>query len=149
MMMFLNKQATMICIDNSEWMRNGDYIPSRFQAQSDAVNLICGAKTQVTCLCIIMLEIFFLMILFDFFFYLIKKWGFDWIYRLIQRTLWGFWQWREKGFVYWPLPPLILARFWLVCMVWSFFFFFFNSFTCLCHWFNFSIGLLEILYFDI
>lgn len=59
MMMFLNKQATMICIDNSEWMRNGDYIPSRFQAQSDAVNLICGAKTQVTCLCIIMLEFFF------------------------------------------------------------------------------------------
>lgn len=36
----------MICIDNSEWMRNGDYSPSRFQAQSDAVNLICGAKTQ-------------------------------------------------------------------------------------------------------
>ncbi|WOK98809.1 hypothetical protein Cni_G07521 [Canna indica] len=39
-------EATMICIDNSEWMRNGDYSPSRFQAQADAVNLICGAKTQ-------------------------------------------------------------------------------------------------------
>ncbi|KAK3005173.1 hypothetical protein RJ639_016341 [Escallonia herrerae] len=39
-------QATMICIDNSEWMRNGDYSPNRFQAQADAVNLICGAKTQ-------------------------------------------------------------------------------------------------------
>ncbi|TYH29195.1 hypothetical protein ES288_A02G204600v1 [Gossypium darwinii] len=39
-------EATMICIDNSEWMRNGDYGPSRFQAQADAVNLICGAKTQ-------------------------------------------------------------------------------------------------------
>ncbi|EXB39295.1 26S proteasome non-ATPase regulatory subunit 4 [Morus notabilis] len=36
----------MICIDNSDWMRNGDYSPSRFQAQSDAVSLICGAKTQ-------------------------------------------------------------------------------------------------------
>ncbi|KAF7809640.1 26S proteasome non-ATPase regulatory subunit 4-like protein isoform X1 [Senna tora] len=36
----------MICIDNSEWMRNGDYAPCRFQAQADAVNLICGAKTQ-------------------------------------------------------------------------------------------------------
>lgn len=36
----------MICVDNSEWMRNGDYPPSRFQAQADAVNLICGAKTQ-------------------------------------------------------------------------------------------------------
>ncbi|KAL3525253.1 hypothetical protein ACH5RR_013625 [Cinchona calisaya] len=39
-------EATMICIDNSEWMRNGDYSPSRLQAQADAVNLICGAKTQ-------------------------------------------------------------------------------------------------------
>ncbi|XP_015581885.1 26S proteasome non-ATPase regulatory subunit 4 homolog isoform X3 [Ricinus communis] len=39
-------EATMICIDNSEWMRNGDYNPSRFHAQADAVNLICGAKTQ-------------------------------------------------------------------------------------------------------
>ncbi|KAJ6896878.1 hypothetical protein NC651_022925 [Populus alba x Populus x berolinensis] len=39
-------EATMICIDNSEWMRNGDYSPSRFQAQADAVNLLCGAKTQ-------------------------------------------------------------------------------------------------------
>ncbi|XP_042496979.1 26S proteasome non-ATPase regulatory subunit 4 homolog [Macadamia integrifolia] len=39
-------EATMICIDNSEWMRNGDYAPARFQAQADAVNLICGAKTQ-------------------------------------------------------------------------------------------------------
>ncbi|KAK1273744.1 26S proteasome non-ATPase regulatory subunit 4 [Acorus gramineus] len=42
-------EATMICIDNSEWMRNGDYSPNRFQAQSDAVNLICGAKTQAIC----------------------------------------------------------------------------------------------------
>ncbi|XP_044508541.1 26S proteasome non-ATPase regulatory subunit 4 homolog [Mangifera indica] len=39
-------EATMICIDNSEWMRNGDYSPSRLRAQSDAVSLICGAKTQ-------------------------------------------------------------------------------------------------------
>ncbi|KAI3420665.1 VWFA domain-containing protein, partial [Psidium guajava] len=39
-------EATMICIDNSEWMRNGDYSPNRFQAQADAVNIICGAKTQ-------------------------------------------------------------------------------------------------------
>ena len=40
-------QATMVCMDNSEWMRNGDYTPTRFQAQADAINLICGAKTQV------------------------------------------------------------------------------------------------------
>ncbi len=32
-------------------MRNGDYPPTRFQAQADAVNLICGAKTQVSCEC--------------------------------------------------------------------------------------------------
>jgi 26S proteasome regulatory subunit N10 len=36
----------MICIDNSEWMRNGDYSPTRLLAQADAINLICGAKTQ-------------------------------------------------------------------------------------------------------
>ncbi|CAA2966576.1 26S proteasome non-ATPase regulatory subunit 4 homolog [Olea europaea subsp. europaea] len=28
-------------------MRNGDYSPNRFQAQTDTVNLICGAKTQL------------------------------------------------------------------------------------------------------
>mmetsp|Transcript_32763 Transcript_32763/g.53151 ORF Transcript_32763/g.53151 Transcript_32763/m.53151 type:complete len:148 (+) Transcript_32763:34-477(+) len=39
-------EATVICVDNSEWMRNGDYPPTRMDAQHDAVNLICGAKTQ-------------------------------------------------------------------------------------------------------
>jgi 26S proteasome regulatory subunit N10 len=39
-------EACMICLDNSEFMRNGDYVPSRFEAQHDAVNLITGAKTQ-------------------------------------------------------------------------------------------------------
>ncbi|KAK9325838.1 hypothetical protein V1517DRAFT_313660 [Lipomyces orientalis] len=39
-------EATMIVIDNSEFMRNGDYTPSRYEAQSDAVNLIFSAKTQ-------------------------------------------------------------------------------------------------------
>lgn len=33
-------------IDNSEWMRNGDYIPTRMEAQHDAANLVSGAKTQ-------------------------------------------------------------------------------------------------------
>ena len=32
----------LISVDNSEWMRNGDYMPSRIEAQQDAVNLICG-----------------------------------------------------------------------------------------------------------
>ena len=30
----------MICLDNSEYMRNGDYTPSRLEAQQDAANLI-------------------------------------------------------------------------------------------------------------
>lgn len=38
---------TLFCsVDNSDWMRNGDYTPTRLEAQQDAVNLICGAKTQ-------------------------------------------------------------------------------------------------------
>lgn len=36
----------MIIIDNSESARNGDYTPTRFEAQSDAVNLIFSAKTN-------------------------------------------------------------------------------------------------------
>ncbi|KAG8995772.1 hypothetical protein FRB95_013373 [Tulasnella sp. JGI-2019a] len=39
-------EATMIIIDNSEYMRNGDYAPTRFGAQSDAVNVIFGRKTN-------------------------------------------------------------------------------------------------------
>lgn len=33
-----------ISIDNSESMRNGDFSPSRFEAQQDAVNLIARSK---------------------------------------------------------------------------------------------------------
>jgi len=33
-------------IDNSEWMRNGDFMPTRIQAQQDAVSVICHAKTR-------------------------------------------------------------------------------------------------------
>ncbi|CAM9354590.1 unnamed protein product [Phaeothamnion confervicola] len=39
-------ESTMICLDNSEWMRNGDYVPTRMEAQHDAANLVCGTKTQ-------------------------------------------------------------------------------------------------------
>lgn len=34
----------MICVDNSEWMRNGDFLPSRFDVQRDAINLLFNAK---------------------------------------------------------------------------------------------------------
>jgi 26S proteasome regulatory subunit N10 len=36
----------MILLDNTEFMRNGDYIPTRLEAQQDAANLLVGAKTQ-------------------------------------------------------------------------------------------------------
>ena len=31
-------------MDNSEWMRNGDFVPSRFESEKDAVNLLFGSK---------------------------------------------------------------------------------------------------------
>mmetsp|Transcript_3652 Transcript_3652/g.8094 ORF Transcript_3652/g.8094 Transcript_3652/m.8094 type:complete len:153 (-) Transcript_3652:516-974(-) len=38
-------ESCMILLDNSEYMRNGDYLPTRLDAQSDAANLIVNAKT--------------------------------------------------------------------------------------------------------
>jgi len=38
-------EATVVCVDNSDWMINGDYKPTRLQAQAEAVNLLAGAKT--------------------------------------------------------------------------------------------------------
>lgn len=37
-------EATMMVIDNSEYMRNGDYQPTRFAAQSDAVTTVFNSK---------------------------------------------------------------------------------------------------------
>lgn len=37
-------EATMMIVDNSEYMRNGDYVPSRFDAQTDAVSTIFQTK---------------------------------------------------------------------------------------------------------
>ncbi|KAI9261560.1 hypothetical protein BDA99DRAFT_537947 [Phascolomyces articulosus] len=42
----MSLEAAMIVIDNSEWMRNGDYTPTRLAAQNEAVNLIFSSKTQ-------------------------------------------------------------------------------------------------------
>lgn len=39
-------ECTMICLDNSDWMRNGDYIPTRLNAQQDAASLICTQRTD-------------------------------------------------------------------------------------------------------
>ena len=33
-------------IDDSDWMRNGDFLPTRMQAQEDAVNVICRWKQR-------------------------------------------------------------------------------------------------------
>ncbi|MGH0183213.1 UNVERIFIED_CONTAM: hypothetical protein FKN15_011263 [Acipenser sinensis] len=33
-------------VDNSEYMRNGDFLPTRLQAQQDAVNIVCHTKTR-------------------------------------------------------------------------------------------------------
>jgi 26S proteasome regulatory subunit N10 len=37
-------EATMIVLDNSEYMRNGDYQPSRFGALEDAVKIVFQTK---------------------------------------------------------------------------------------------------------
>jgi len=39
-------ESTMVCVDNSDYMRNGDFLPTRLHAQLDAVNLICHSKTR-------------------------------------------------------------------------------------------------------
>ncbi|KAL4231667.1 26S proteasome non-ATPase regulatory subunit 4 [Mactra antiquata] len=39
-------ESTIVCVDNSDYMRNGDFVPSRLQAQQDAVNLVCHSKTR-------------------------------------------------------------------------------------------------------
>ncbi|KAB0802850.1 hypothetical protein PPYR_05036 [Photinus pyralis] len=39
-------ESTMICVDNSDYMRNGDFLPTRLQAQQDAVNVVCHSKTR-------------------------------------------------------------------------------------------------------
>ncbi|XP_031563054.1 26S proteasome non-ATPase regulatory subunit 4-like [Actinia tenebrosa] len=39
-------ESTVVCVDNSEWTRNGDFLPTRIQAQQDAVSLICHSKTR-------------------------------------------------------------------------------------------------------
>jgi 26S proteasome regulatory subunit N10 len=37
-------EATMMIIDNSEYMRNGDYLPTRFEAQLDATTTTFRTK---------------------------------------------------------------------------------------------------------
>ena len=39
-------ESTFICVDNSDFMRNGDFLPTRLAAQHDAVNVVCNYKTR-------------------------------------------------------------------------------------------------------
>ncbi|KAJ1857112.1 proteasome regulatory particle base subunit rpn10 [Coemansia sp. RSA 1822] len=39
-------EATVLIIDNSEWSRNGDYMPTRYDAQVDAVRYLFNVKTS-------------------------------------------------------------------------------------------------------
>lgn len=39
-------ETTMLCLDNSEWMRNGDYGLSRIDSQNDAANMISKERTD-------------------------------------------------------------------------------------------------------
>jgi hypothetical protein len=39
-------EAVILCIDNSEYSRNGDYSPNRYDAMIESANLISAAKIQ-------------------------------------------------------------------------------------------------------
>jgi 26S proteasome regulatory subunit N10 len=39
-------ESTMICVDDSDYMRNGDFVPTRMAAMQDAVNMVCHTKTR-------------------------------------------------------------------------------------------------------
>lgn len=38
--------SVLASVDNSEWTRNGDYAPTRFTAQNEAVGYLANAKLQ-------------------------------------------------------------------------------------------------------
>uniref|UniRef100_A0A914LJS4 26S proteasome non-ATPase regulatory subunit 4 n=1 Tax=Meloidogyne incognita TaxID=6306 RepID=A0A914LJS4_MELIC len=42
----MSQESTMICIDNSEWMRNGDLPPTRFNCQQEAVRALVHYKLR-------------------------------------------------------------------------------------------------------
>lgn len=39
-------ESTIVCLDNSEFSRNGDFPPTRFACQIDSVNMLCNAKVR-------------------------------------------------------------------------------------------------------
>jgi len=39
-------EATLILVDNSDYARNGDFYPTRWEAQEEAANIVAQAKCQ-------------------------------------------------------------------------------------------------------
>jgi len=37
-------EAVVVCLDNSEYNRNGDFAPSRWQSQQEAAQTLCEVK---------------------------------------------------------------------------------------------------------
>lgn len=42
----MSKEATILLIDNSDWCRNGDYVPNRFQSEIAAANIIIENRCE-------------------------------------------------------------------------------------------------------
>ena len=42
----MSQESTIICVDNSEWMRNGDLQPTRFNSQQEAVRVLVHYKLR-------------------------------------------------------------------------------------------------------
>ena len=40
------QESTMICIDNSEYMRNGDFTPTRLQCEQEAAHMVAQCKLR-------------------------------------------------------------------------------------------------------
>jgi len=42
----MSQESTLICLDNSEWMRNGDMSPTRLQCQQEAIRVLIQFKLR-------------------------------------------------------------------------------------------------------
>jgi hypothetical protein len=54
----INSLTSKYSLDTSSFQRNGDYAPTRFDAQRDAVNIVANAKTQVRLVSNLLLSLF-------------------------------------------------------------------------------------------
>jgi 26S proteasome regulatory subunit N10 len=42
----MERESTVICVDNGAHMRNGDMVPTRLQCQQEAVNMVMQCKLR-------------------------------------------------------------------------------------------------------